>query len=96
MNQTKKANICIIIILIPFLILLVSTLTSEIFFLFPLSLIILLPFTVIAIILKKIWKIKFEDGSTQGDIKLLLFGTLTFIGILGGILSWMFLFVVTS
>ncbi|HUM50988.1 MAG TPA: hypothetical protein PK431_04200 [Chitinophagales bacterium] len=96
MSQNFKQKICLLLVIIPILILLVSTINSELFFLFPLSLIILLPFTVLAIIIKKIWKIKFEDGSTQGDIKLLLFGTLAFIGILGGILSWMFLFVVTS
>ncbi|MBK6273677.1 MAG: hypothetical protein IPF58_02840 [Saprospirales bacterium] len=67
----------------------------RIIFLFPLSLIVLFPFTVIALILKN-WKIKFEDGTINGDLKLLLFGTLAFIGILGGVLSWMYLFVITS
>ncbi len=96
MSQNFKQKICLLLVIIPILILLVSTINSELFFLFPLSLIVLFPFTVIALILKKIWKIKFEDETTNGDLKLLLFGTLAFIGILGGVLSWMYLFVITS
>ena len=96
MSQNFKQKICLLLVIIPILILLVSTINSELFFLFPLSLIVLFPFTVIALIFKKTWKIKFEDGTINGDLKLLLFGTLAFIGILGGVLSWMYLFVITS
>lgn len=87
MSQELKGNICILIVAIPYISFAIHM---------PLGIILLLPLTLMSLILKKLLKIKFEDGTTKGDIKLLLFGTLAFFGIPGGILCWMLLYVVTS
>jgi hypothetical protein len=95
MNQLSKKTICLLTLIIPYSLLLVYLISSlfenDLFTLLPIVFISLLPFSVAALILKKVWKVKFEDGSLKGDLTLLFFGTLAFIGIFSGFFCWMYM-----
>lgn len=96
MNQSIKTKIYILVLIVPSIMLLFYMLFSTVInldFLFSLALLLLLPFSATALFLKTRWKLKFEDGTTKGDLQLLIFGTLTFMGILCGFFSWIYLLV---
>ncbi|MFN8284900.1 MAG: hypothetical protein U0U67_16880 [Chitinophagales bacterium] len=94
MNTLNKKWICLATLLVPYSFLaiyLISALFSKELSTFtPLAFMTMLPFSLLALTLKKIWNVKLEDGTLKGDLLLLMFGTLAFIGIFSGFFYWMF------
>ena len=85
------------IVSIPYILLVVYYISSffndSMYFLLPTGLMALLPISVLALFLKFAWKIDYEDGTDKGDAKTLFFGTLAFMGIVGGIAAWFYMLV---
>jgi hypothetical protein len=65
---------------------------DPLFYLLPMGLLTLFPCSLAALLLRHFWKINYEDGSTKGDLLTLVFGSMSFMGIIVGLFGYMYYF----